>query len=117
MFWKRLILIRTNLSGSQDLNHEAGQGLKVVHFKEKEAGRDLRAGTEEEVVIGIFKEPVLEDIETIAKAEEETIVTEGTEILVEMDTIIKENRMSMLTLSLKKLVKKQNLKQMKTLIK
>ena len=114
MVWRKLILIRTNLSQDQELNHEAG---RVVHFKETEAGRDLRAGTEEEVVIGIFKEPVLEDIETIAKAEEETIVTEGTEILVEMDTIIKENRMSMLTLSLKKLVKKQNLKQMKTLIK
>ena len=113
MFWKRLILIRTNLLGDQELNHEAGQDMKVVHFKVKEAGRDLKAGTEEEVVIGIFKEQVREDIEATAKAGEETKVTEETEILVKIDTTIKKNRMSMLTLSLKKPEKKRKLKLMK----
>ena len=113
MTWRKLILIRTNLSGDQEINHEAGLDLIVAHFKEKEAGRDLRAGTEEEVVIGILKEQVREDIEATAKAGEETKVTEETEILVEIATTITENRMSMLTLSLKKPEKKRKLKLMK----
>ena len=104
-----------NLSGDQEQSHEANLDLRVAHFKEEEAGKDPRAGTEEEVVIGTFKEQVREDIEAIAKAEEETRVTVGAEILAEKDTTIKENHMSMLTLSLKKPVKKQKLKLMKML--
>ena len=62
-----------------------------------------------------LKEQVQEDIEAIAKAGEETKVTVGAEILAEKDTTIKENHMSMLTLSLKKPEKKQKLKLMKML--
>ena len=115
MVWRRLILIRMNRSGDQELSHEASLDLRAAHFKEQEAGKDLRAGTEEEVGIGTFKERVREDIEVIAKAEEETKVMIGKEILAEKDTTIKENHMSMLTLSLKKPEKKQKLNLMKML--
>ena len=115
MVWRRLILIRMNLSRDQELSHEASLDLRAVHFKEEEAGKDLRAGTEEEVVIGTFKEQVREDTEAIAKAGEETKVTVGVEILAEKITTIKENHMSMLTLSLKKPEMKQKLKLKKML--
>ena len=101
-----------NLSGDQELSQEASLDLRAAHFKEEEAGKDPRAGTEEEVMIDTFKEQVREDIEVIAKAEE---VMVGEEILAEKDITIKENHMSMLTLSLKKPEKKQKLNLMKML--
>ena len=108
-----------NLSGDQELCHEASLDLRATHFKEEEAGKDLKAGTEGEVKTSTFKEQVREDIEAIAKAEGEgeTKVMLGAEILAEKDTMIKENHTSMLTLSLKKPGKKQKLKLMKMLTK
>ena len=123
------------------INHEENYGLEEVNFNKNESirrsrtksrskprfeSRSFQGGRSRERSESrnrgrsrnrYNQKKVREDIEVIAKAEEETKVMVGEEILAEKDITINENHMSMLTLSLKKTEKKQKLKLMKTLTK